>query len=103
MLKQHTIIVGLNDKDTKKQEFTTKQCLTRMVNILETYTNGYSIRLNKGGYRHNDNTFINEKSATIDLMYIKDKQVKFIINELKTQLNQESILYTKTKLKGRYV
>lgn len=103
MIKQHTLVVGFNDKDTKKQEFTTKQILSRIVNILETNTNGYSIRQNKGGYRHNNKTFINEKSATIDLMFIKDKQVKFIINELKTQLNQESILYTKTKLKGRYV
>lgn len=103
MIKQHTLVVGFNDKDTKKQEFSTKNILAKIESILKSNTNGYSIRQNKGGYRHNDNTFINEKSATIDLLYIKDKQVKFIINELKTQLNQESILYTTTKLKGSYV
>ena len=104
MIKQHTITVGFNDKDTKKQEFSTKTILSKIKGILKANTNGYTIRhFNDGGYRHNDNTYIDEKSITIDLMYIEDDQVMKVINILKHDLNQESILYTSVELNGGYV
>ena len=92
MLK-FTVIAGLNDKDTKKQEITTEEAYNRIINIL--YINGVegaTFTECKGFYTHEDGTTVFENSIKIDLLFVEEKTVKDICQELKIALNQESIV-----------
>lgn len=62
-------------------------------NILTQYTEGYTIYETYGGYKHDDGTFISEKSIRVELMFISQKIVLNIANKIKETLNQESIVY----------
>jgi hypothetical protein len=43
MIKQHILFVGLNDKETKKQEISTLDAYKIAINILTKYFNGATI------------------------------------------------------------
>ena len=69
MLK-FTIIAGLNDKDSKKQEITTEEAYNRIINIL--YINeieGATFTDVKGVYIHRDGTAVFENSIKIELLF----------------------------------
>jgi uncharacterized membrane-anchored protein YitT (DUF2179 family) len=99
---KHIFSIGLNDQTTKKQIYTQKQAQNRIISTLTNHNiSGYTITSAKGGYRHTDNTFINENSLILELFdKLPRKVVKQIINDLKAPecLNQESIAYTKQKV-----
>lgn len=102
-IKEHILQVGFNDKDTKTQKHTTKAILAEIEYTLKKLTDGYTLTLNtKGGYRHNNGTYVDEQSATISLMFIEDNIVTQIINTLKQTLNQETILHSQRILEGDF-
>lgn len=98
----YELTVGFNDKQTKTQLLTDRQIINKIESILKKQTNGYSIKKTIGGYKHSNGYFIKEKSASIELAYIDKKTVKNIMDSLKIELNQESILFQKKKIKGFY-
>lgn len=46
-----------------------------------------------GGYKHDDGTFISEKSIRVEMMFISETLVFVIANKIKETLNQETIAY----------
>ena len=91
MIKQHILILGLNDKDTKKQEITTLDAYKITMNILTEHFSGATITEAQGFYKHEDGTLTFETSLKIELLFADDKQVSEVIEQLKTTFNQESI------------
>ena len=92
MLK-FTVIVGLNDKDTKKQEITTEEAYNLITKIL--YINnieGATFTEAKGLYIHRDGTAVFENSIKIELLFITEETAKAICKLLKSALNQESVV-----------
>ena len=95
----NTYFIGLNDKDTKKQEIST----TNAMNIIKrlmlrqgiygyTMLNDDKIKSNiKGGYRHEDGYFVEENSIIILLFFVENIQISNLISDTKIALNQESI------------
>lgn len=90
---KHILTIGLNDKDTYTQKYDIITAYKLIENILKPRTNGYTMYETNGGYMHDNGTFISEKSIRVELMFISEIQVRIIANEIKTQLNQESIAY----------
>jgi hypothetical protein len=90
---KHILTIGLNDKDTYTQKYDTITAYKMIESVLKPRTNGYTMYETNGGYQHTDGTFISEKSIRVELMFIAKTQVLIIANEIKTQLNQESIAY----------
>lgn len=90
---KYILSIGLNDQNTHTQKFDTITAYKLIENTLRQYTNGYTMYETKGGYRHTDNTYIQETSIRVELMFIAKTQVLVIANTLKTALNQESIGY----------
>jgi hypothetical protein len=91
MIKQHILILGLNDKDTKKQEISTIDAYKIATNILTKYFDGATITEAQGFYKHEDGTLTFETSLKIELLFADDEQVLKVIEQLKTAFNQESI------------
>lgn len=87
-----TFYIGLNDKDSKKQEITTIDAYKIAVNIVLKYCGGATISEADGIYTHDDGTIVIEKTLKIELIDIDDVSINGIVSELKTVFNQESIL-----------
>ena len=103
MLK-FTIIVGLNDKDTKKQEITTEEAINRIVKVLKlAEVEGATLTEAKGLYIHEDGTAIFENSIKIELLFITEETAKGICKLLKSVLNQEAVVLEITELNSNLI
>ena len=100
MLK-FTIIAGLNDKDTKKQEITTEKAIEKIVQVLKfAEVEGATLTEAKGLYIHQDGTAVFENSIKIELLFITETTAKTICKLLKRELNQEAVVLEIAELKS---
>ena len=97
-MKKFTLYLGLNDKDKKKQLISTVEAYKIANNILLHYTDGATIFEANGIYKHDDGSYVIEKTLRIELLFIKDETVEKIIKDLKTSFNQESIAVQKESI-----
>lgn len=91
-MKKFTLYLGLNDKDTKLQKISTIEAYKICNNILLNYTEGATIFEANGIYKHNNGEIVIEKTLRIELLFIDEKIVTAIVNDLKKAFNQESII-----------
>ena len=91
-MQKYTLYLGLNDKDTKKQEIATLEAYKITTNLLTSYTDGATIFEANGIYKHNDGNITIEKTLKIELLFVEKTTVLKIIDELKRIFNQEAIV-----------
>ena len=84
--------LGLNDKDTKRQEISTSDAKTIVTNLACKYFWGASIHENEGVYTHENGEIVIERSFQI--WTFTDKDYMQFVEDLKTIFNQESIMVT---------
>ena len=90
---KYILYVGLNDKDTKKQELRTGDAQKIIQQILfNNQVEGFTIYKAKGLYKHTNGEITKETTIIIELLYISNNIINNIIKDLKKALNQESIL-----------
>ena len=98
MLK-FTIIAGLNDKDTKKQEIETAEAYDRIIKVLHNNNiEGATFTEAKGLYIHENGEAVFENSIKIELLFITEETARNICQELKVILNQESVILERSGL-----
>lgn len=105
---EHTITIGLNDKDTKKEKWYYKLfpfLVTRKIeNILyKQGIDGYTMIKSKGGYRHDNGQKVKENSIVVYMYFVERVQILNAISDLKTKLNQESIVYKIAEVQSQLV
>lgn len=84
--------IGKFNKLTHKQELSNEFILNAIHRTLRNYgAPGYTVTSCKGCYTHNNGTIVREPSYKVTVCKI-DLPIKQVCNELKLQLNQESIL-----------
>lgn len=98
-LTQYSMFIGLNDKETKKQEVTTDKAIELVSDVIK----GGSIQTIQGVYTHNDGTKVKETTLKVDVLYSDDATVRLYADDLKRLLNQESILISKGTINGMFV
>lgn len=86
-LKKHTMFIGLLDKDTKKQVVTTPIAKS----IINKVVGDCTISDAMGYYTHEDGTQVQEPSLRVEMLFKLDEQVMAMAQQLKKELNQESI------------
>jgi hypothetical protein len=96
---KYNIYIGLNDKDSKKQEVSTRIAKEEVIKVLNNNNiNGLTMYEVMGVFKHiEDGVIVFEKSLKIELLEVKEEEVIKSIQELKKALNQESILLEKEK------
>lgn len=92
-MKNYILIIGLNDKDTRKQETSTEQATQALAGIVLKYTDGATLTECKGIYKHEDGGIVFETSIKIELSGITKENAERIASEAKMALNQESIYF----------
>lgn len=90
-MKKFTLYVGLNDKDTKKQEISTSEAENLVNYVLLNHVEGATIFQAKGIYKHENGMSVVENTLRIELLFTDVETVKKIVEILKDLLNQESI------------
>lgn len=91
MIKKFTLYLGLNDKDTKRQEISTLEAYKVVSNILAKDFGGGTIFEAQGIYRHDDGQVVFEKTLRIEILFAELPQIKILVELLKKIFNQESI------------
>lgn len=98
-LMQYSLFIGLNDKDTKKQEVSTSKAIELVSNVIA----GGSISTIHGVYTHEDGTKVKENTLKVDILYSDDATVRMYANNIKSLLNQESVMISKEFINGMFV
>lgn len=101
---KYTLYIGLNDKDTKKQEISTEKSLDIIIKALAkqgitdlTKTEGLGI------YTHDDGTKTTEKSFIITMFFVEEIQISRAIVDIKQLLNQEAVVLEKQKVDSKLI
>ena len=93
---KYNIYIGLNDKDSKRQEITTRRAREEVIKILNNNNiNGLTMYVVDGVFKHENGEVVHEKSLKVELLEVREDEIIKSINELKEALNQESILLEK--------
>ena len=91
-MNKYTLYIGLNDKETKRQQLDNLEAAKIVQNILTDKTGGGTIFNATGVYKHADGTIIIENTLRVEIVAAALEAVKEAINIIKTALNQESII-----------
>ena len=98
----NTIVVGLFDKDQKKQLIQTEKAIAEIARTILSEFAGATLSECSGIYTHNNGEVIVEKSIKIELAWVEwddvskaefDKNCITICKILKKDFNQESVLF----------
>ena len=104
MIIKYNIYIGLNDKDSKKQEVSTRRAKEKTIKILNNNNiTGLTIYEVTGVFKHDTGEVVYEKSLKVELMEVKKEEVLKSIEELKKALNQESIMLEEEEKKVNFI
>ena len=104
MIIKYNIYIGLNDRDSKKQEVSTRRAKEEVIKILnDNNITGLTMYEVTGVFKHDNGTMTFEKSLKVELMEVKKEDVLKSIEELKKALNQESILLEEEEKKISFI
>lgn len=90
-MKKTTLYIGLNDKDTKRQEINTTEAVKIVTNIL-IELGGATIYEATGIYKHDDGNIVIENTLRVELIEADNELLASKITLIKQVLNQESII-----------
>ena len=99
-MEKFVLYVGLNDKDTKKQEIDTQKAINIVCNILARQgITDLTIQQGVGAYTHEDGTRTFENSLIITMLFIEKIQGANAVSDIKTLLNQEAVVFETVEVK----
>ena len=98
-LLRHTLIVGLNDKDTKKQVCNRNTARKIVMGICGDCT----ISDAEGHYTHMDGSTVKEKAIKVEMLFKADNQVIDYARQIKKKLNQESVALVKDYIESTLI
>ena len=90
-LEKHTLLIGLNDKDTKKQIIKTSRAKSLIAQVCGDCT----MIDCTGVYTHNNGVQVKEKSVKVEMLFKNDNDVNEYAKALKKILNQAEIYIVK--------
>lgn len=92
-MEKFILYVGLNDKDSKKQEIETNKAIDIICRILAKQgITDLTLQQATGIYTHNNGEKTTETSLIITMLFIEKIQVVNAISDIKTILNQEAVV-----------
>lgn len=88
------IYIGLNDQETKKQEFATSKYISILKTVCINYHVPFSFRLIEGGYIHDSGEYTQENTLLLSLIDVDRAVTEEIAKDLCVFFHQESVLIT---------
>ena len=97
------LYIGLNDKDSKRQEIDTLTAFKLVSRVLCEKCGGATITQTTGIYTHDDGTIVEETSLRAEIFGQPLQPILDACETLKTILNQESIALNEIVSKSRFI
>lgn len=91
-MKKYILSLGLNDKNSKRQEISTLEAFKVVSKMCADKFGGSTIYESRGSYRHDDGTMVHETTLRIEICFAEFEQIKAFAQVLKVVFNQETIL-----------
>ena len=101
-MKKITMMVGLFDKDTKKQEVSTIDAYKILENVFTLYTGGATIFEGRGVYTHDNGNIVVEPSMICYVYTDSVANAKAAADVIKAVLNQESVAIEVTEVNTEF-
>lgn len=102
-MKKVNLYIGLNDKNTKKQEINTVEAYKIVQNMVVKLFGGGTIYEVYGFYTHENGDIVEEKSLKLELVEPDNSKIIEFCTFAKMALNQESILKTEEIVSSSYL
>ena len=102
-MNKYTLYIGLNDKDTKRQQLDNLEASKIVQNILTEITGGGTIYNATGVYKHDDGTIIIENTLRVEIVAAALEAVRKAIEFIKTALNQESVILQTERVESVFI
>lgn len=97
------IYVGLNDSETRKQEYETAKYVSILKKVCCSYHVPFSVSLSQGGYMHEDGNYTEELTLVISLIDVDKAIINEIARDLCVFFHQESVLITEDRVHAYYI
>lgn len=91
----YTLYIGTNDKDTYKQEIPTDEAKHIVDEICTKYVNGFTVQDSIGTWNDEKNMITHENTIMCYLDDIDEETLHRICNEVRSALNQNTVLIQK--------
>ena len=101
--KKFTIYLGLNNKETKQQEFTTSEAVDICFKIAKRFFDGITVATANGFYKHIDEKIIFENSLIIDIFEDNLPKIRKFIDFLAVVFCQESIIVEEKTTQSEFI
>lgn len=98
-MKQYTVMVGLNDKDTKKRVINRNKAKEVIMRIVGDCT----VSDATGHYTHDNGEMVTEKSLRVEILFKELEDVVGYCKQIKQELNQESVALSYTEINSMLV
>lgn len=98
-MKQFTVMVGLNDKDTKKRVINKNKAKEVIMRIVGDCTVSDAV----GHYTHDNGEVVTEKSLRVEILFKELEDVVGYCKQIKQELNQESVALSYTEINSMLV
>jgi len=93
-MKEIKIYVGLNDRETKEQKFSSDKYIKVLKEVCFNYQTPFSFVLHEGGYFHANGDYVQENTIVLSLIDVDMNIANEIAKDLCVFFNQESVLVT---------
>lgn len=100
---RHMIYVGLNDSESRVQKHPTEVFLRILRNVCIGYRVAFSVSELRGGYFHNDKSFVSENSLCLTLIGADDTMADEIAKDLCAFFHQESVMVLRDRVDCRFI
>ena len=94
---KYEIFVGLKDKDSYEEVFNSEDFKNILAEICTEKEIGFSLLTQTGGYSHNKG-YTTETSLRVIIIGIDEEEVRVLGERLKSVINTDTILITKTEV-----
>ncbi|MBQ6603757.1 MAG: hypothetical protein IJH99_10195 [Eubacterium sp.] len=102
-MTETTIYVGLNDSVTREQIFGTEKYVSVMKKVCCAYHVPFSLRLEQGGYFHENGEYTQENTLVISIIDVPDDTIDEIAKDLCVFFHQESVMITQDRIKVYFI
>ena len=97
------VYIGLNDSETRKQEFETNRYISVLKRVCVKYGVPFSFDVINGGYIHDDGEYTEEKTIVLTFIDVDQETVDEIAKDLCVFFHQESVLVTTDHIEARSI
>ena len=102
-VKRYTIMIGMNDCLSHKQEIDEEKIIRLTNNCCKNYGLSFSSVIQSGGYIHENGNYVMEKSLNLVLIDADEFAVNELAKDICCFINQESVLITVDDVACYYV